>query len=127
MSEFRHPLKKAMGHGSAGDGVGHWWAQRFSALLLIGLTVWLIWALTRLAGADHGSAAAFLGSPFNATMAILFMVAGFYHGQLGLQVIIEDYVHRRAAEVALIVIVKALALFGAVLSVLAVLKLALGV
>src|SRR5690625_7794385 len=88
-----------MGHGSAGDGVGHWWAQRFSALLLIGLTVWLIWALTRLAGADYSSAAAFLGSPFNATMAILFMVAGFYHGQLGLQVIIEDYVHRRVAEV----------------------------
>lgn len=127
MNELRNPLERAHNHGSAQDGVGHWWAQRFSAILLVVLTAWLIWALTALVGTDHGTAAAFLAHPFHAVMAILFVVVGFYHGQLGLQVVIEDYVHNRAMEVFLMVTIKALALFGSLLAALAILKLALGV
>lgn len=127
MTEFRHPLKQALHHGAAGSGVGHWWAQRFSAILLVVLTVWLICALTQLSGADHAAASAFLAHPFHATMAILFVAAGFYHGQLGLQVVVEDYVHHRATEMFLLILIKALALFGGLLGILAILKLALGV
>ncbi|RFF31514.1 succinate dehydrogenase, hydrophobic membrane anchor protein [Wenzhouxiangella sediminis] len=127
MTGLRNPLERAHNHGSAGDGVGHWWAQRFSAMLLVVLTAWLVWALTALVGADHAAATAFLAHPFHATMAILFVATGFYHGQLGLQVVVEDYVHHRALEVALMVTIKALAIFGGLLAVLAILKLALGV
>lgn len=127
MNHLRNPLEQAHNHGSAGDGVGHWWAQRFSAILLIFLTAWLVWALTALVGADHAAATALLSHPFHAAMAILFVTMSFYHGQLGLQVVIEDYVHRRALEVFLLITVKALALVGGLLAVLAILKLALGV
>ncbi|NBD95914.1 MAG: succinate dehydrogenase, hydrophobic membrane anchor protein [Gammaproteobacteria bacterium] len=127
MTQLRNPLERAHNHGSAGDGVGHWWAQRFSAILLVVLTAWLVWALATLVGADHATAGAFLAHPFNATMAILFLTTGFYHGQLGLQVVIEDYIHHRALEVGLLVAVKALAVFGGLLAALAILKLALGV
>ncbi|MDZ7789841.1 MAG: succinate dehydrogenase, hydrophobic membrane anchor protein [Xanthomonadales bacterium] len=127
MNQLRHPLERAHNHGSAGDGVGHWWAQRFSAILLVLLTAWLVWALTALVGADHSAASAFLSHPFHAVMGILFVASGFYHGQLGLQVVVEDYVHHRALEVFLLVAIKALAIFGGLLAVLAILKLALGV
>lgn len=127
MNDLRHPLERAHNHGSAGDGVGHWWAQRFSAIVLVLLTAWLVWALTALVGADHAAASALLGHPFHAAMAILFVAAGFYHGQLGVQVIIEDYVHQRAVEFVLLVAVKLLAVLGGLLAVIAILKLALGV
>lgn len=127
MSDLRHPLAIARNHGAAGDGVAHWWAQRFSAILLIFLTAWLVWALVSLVGAGHAVAVEFLAHPFHATMAILFVAVGFYHGQLGVQVVIEDYVHNHAMAVFLLVTVKALALVGGLLAVLAILKLALGV
>lgn len=127
MKHLRNPLAEAHNHGSAGDGVGHWWAQRFSAILLIFLTTWLVWALTGLVGADHAAAASFISRPFHAGMAILFVVVGLYHGALGLQVVIEDYVGRRFVEVTLLIAIKALSILGGVLAVMAILKLALGV
>lgn len=127
MNGLRNPLERAHNHGSAHDGVGHWWAQRLTAILLVVLTAWLVWALTALVGADHAAAATFVAHPFNTVMAILFVTVGLHHGQLGLQVVIEDYVHNRAMEVFLMVAIKALALFGGLLAVLAILKLALGV
>lgn len=127
MNDLRTPLAIARNFGAAGDGVAHWWAQRFSAILLIFLTAWLVWALVSLVGASHAAAAGFLAHPFHATMAILFVAVSFYHGQLGVQVVVEDYVHHRGMAVFLIITVKALALIGGLLAVLAILKLALGV
>ncbi|WP_376695994.1 succinate dehydrogenase, hydrophobic membrane anchor protein [Wenzhouxiangella sp. EGI_FJ10305] len=127
MNQLRNPLERAHNHGSAGDGVGHWWAQRLTAIFLVALTSWLLWALVSLVGADHTAASTFIAHPVNAVMAILFVVVAFHHGQLGLQVIIEDYVDNRAVEVFLMVAIKALALFGGLLGALAILKLALGV
>lgn len=124
---LRNPLANAHNHGSAGDGVGHWWAQRFSAIAMIGLVTWLVWALVSVAGASHAEASAWLGRPFNASMAILFALVSIYHSRLGLQVIIEDYVHQRAIELGLQIVVKLAALVGAVLAVMAILKVALGV
>lgn len=124
---LRNPLANAHNHGSATDGVGHWWAQRFSAIGLVLLTIWLVWALGSLVGADHAAAAELISHPFHAAMAILFVAASFYHGQLGLQVIIEDYVTHRGMEMFLLIAVKILAIVGGLLAVLAVLKLAVGV
>ncbi len=124
---LRNPLANAHNHGAAGDGVSHWWAQRFSAILLIVLTAWLVYALGSLIGADHASASAWLASPFNAAMAVLFVVTSIYHGKLGLQVVIEDYIHHRFLEVALQLLIKILSILGGLLAVMAILKVAFGV
>ncbi|MGY6629703.1 MAG: succinate dehydrogenase, hydrophobic membrane anchor protein [Wenzhouxiangella sp.] len=120
-------MANAHNHGASGDGVNHWWAQRFSAILLGLLVVWLVFALFTLVGASHAEASAWLSRPFNAAMAVLFVVTALYHSRLGLQVVIEDYIHQRAVEVVLLVSIKIAAIFGGVLAVLAILKLALGV
>ncbi len=124
---LRNPLAKAHNHGSAGEGVGHWWALRFTAILLVLLTVWLIYAMASLIGADHATAVAWIGRPFNAAMAILFVVTSIYHGELGLQVVIEDYIHTRATEIMLMVLIRIASIVGGLLAVIAILKMAFGV
>lgn len=126
MNNLRNPLARAHNHGAAGDGVGHWWAQRFTAIVLVPLTAWLVWALFTLVGADHATASAWLGRPWNAAMAILFVGAAFYHTKLGLQVVVEDYVHHRPSEVALQLLVTIGTIVGGLVSAIAILKLAIG-
>lgn len=121
---LRSPLSRARNHGSAGDGVGHWWVQRYTALLLVPLTVWLCWALIVLIGASHTEAVAWLGRPWNAVIALLFVLTMFYHGALGLQVVVEDYVHHKIVEVTLQVIIKTAGIVGALVASLAILQLA---
>jgi succinate dehydrogenase / fumarate reductase membrane anchor subunit len=121
-----NPLARARGHGSAKSGVHHWFAQRASAVLLIFLVAWLIYAAFALAGADHAGARAFLAHPANAAAAILLVVALLYHAMLGLQVVIEDYVHQPAAEIVLHFLVRAGAWFGMALGIIQLLKIALG-
>ena len=125
MSRYLNPLERARNHGSAGSGVEHWWAQRFSAILLVPLTLWLVWSLSLLAGAGYGEARAWLSLPWNAAMALLLVGSMFYHARLGVQVVIEDYIHHRPSEVALQVLVAVAALAGAVVSALAILQVAL--
>lgn len=124
MSALRNPLERAINHGAAGSGVHHWWAQRFSAILLVPLTIWLVWTLAVVAGADYAAARDWIGSPWNASMAILLVGSTFYHARLGVQVVIEDYVHQRALEVALQILVAIAALAGALVSIIAILKVA---
>lgn len=119
--KFRHPLARAKNHGASGDAVGHWWNQRFTAIVLVPLTLWLVWAMVSLIGAGYAEAAAWIGHPFNTTLMIILLVALFWHAQLGLQVVIEDYVHHRFSEVTLQLLVKIGAIAGGVLSVIAVL------
>ncbi len=125
MKLLRNPLAAARNHGAAGSGVEHWWAQRFSAILLIPLIAWLVWSLSVLSGSGYAEARAWLSAPWNAGMAVLVISAIFYHARLGLQVVIEDYVHHRPAEIGLQVLVAFAALVGAVVSVVSVLIVAL--
>ena len=122
----RNPLATARGLGSAKEGVHHWYAQRASALLLIVLVGWLIYAMVSLANADHAVASAFIGKPLNAAFLILLIVTMLYHAMLGVQVVIEDYVHHPVLEVVLYFLSRAGALFGMALGIIHVLKLALG-
>ena len=121
-----NPLAKARGHGSAKSGVRHWYLQRASALLLIFLLGWLMYAAIGLAGADYATARGFVAQPGNAAVLIVLIVALLYHAMLGLQVVIEDYVHRPSLEIALHFITRAGAWIGMALGIVHVLKVALG-
>jgi len=121
-----NPLARARGHGSAKEGVHHWYSQRASALLLILLVGWLIYASIALAGADYAAARAFVASPVNAAFLVVLIISMLYHAMLGLQVVIEDYVHSPATEIVLYFITRAGALLGMALGIIHVLKLALG-
>ena len=123
---MRNPLATARGLGSAKEGVHHWYAQRASALLLIVLVGWLIYAMVSLANADHAVASAFIGQPLNAAFLILLIVTMLYHAMLGVQVVIEDYVHHPVLEVVFYFLSRAGAFFGMALGIIHVLKLALG-
>jgi succinate dehydrogenase / fumarate reductase membrane anchor subunit len=128
MSEMRlrSPLGRALGLGSAKDGVGHWWAQRVSAIALVPLGLWFAASLISLAGADRAQFAAWVREPLPAILTILTLGAVFYHGALGVQVVVEDYAPSEATKLAGIVVTKLLALALAIAGIFAVLKLAFG-
>ena len=121
-----NPLAKARGHGSAKEGVHHWYMQRATAILLLFLLGWLIYATFKLAGTGHAEAAAFISKPTNAALMLVLLVSLFYHAMLGLQVVIEDYVHQPVLEVVLHFLTRAGAFVGMALGIIHVLKLALG-
>ena len=123
---IRTPLAHARGLGSAKSGTGHWWAQRLTAVALIPLIIWFVISLIIMTGSDHDAAIAWIGNPLTAVLLVLLIAAGFYHMQLGLQVVIEDYVHTRWMEIALLLSVKGAAILFGVTAIFAVLKIAFG-
>lgn len=124
--DLRNPLKRARGLGSAQSGTSHWWTQRVTAAALVLLGLWFVVTVLSLLHADYATAKAMVAKPWNALLLILFLVAMFWHAVLGLQVVIEDYVHTRWKEVALLVAIKFLAVLCALAGVLSVLRIALG-
>ena len=123
---MQNPLAKIRGTGSSGQGSHHWRSQRYSALILLLATPWVLWLGISLAGAEYATAIAVMSSPFNAGMAIMLAGSIFYHTQLGLQVVIEDYVHIASLEFALLLIVRFACLVAFLISAIAALQLALG-
>lgn len=121
-----NPLARARGHGSAKDGVHHWYAQRASAILLLFLVGWLVYSMFTLAGTGHAEAVEFLSNPLNAAFLVVLLVALFYHAMLGLQIVIEDYVHQPTVEVILLLLTRAGAYIGMAIGIIHVLKLAIG-
>jgi len=116
---LRHPLALARGLGSAKDGVGHWWVQRLTAMALLLLAPWFTWLALSLVGADHFTIRQTLAQPLNASLLLAFVLSLFWHAQLGMQVVIEDYVHGWL-EIALQVAVKFAYAFGALASAIAI-------
>jgi succinate dehydrogenase / fumarate reductase membrane anchor subunit len=125
MTPMRSPLGRAIGLGSAKEGVAHWWAQRVTALALVPLILWFVIAVIGLVGADHGAFVAWVRSPMPAVLLILLLVATFYHTALGLQVVIEDYVHGAARRLGSLIVIRLLCIVFAVRGILAVLQMAL--
>ncbi|PCJ60657.1 MAG: succinate dehydrogenase, hydrophobic membrane anchor protein [Rhodospirillaceae bacterium] len=121
---MRTPLRQARGLGSAKEGVGHWWAQRVTAIALVPLTLWFVTSLLSLIGADHAAVLAWVGSPVAAVLLILLLATSFYHAQLGLQVVFEDYIHHKGRKLAAILFVKFACLLLGVATVFSVLKIA---
>ncbi len=100
---LRTPLARAKGLGAAKEGVTHWWRQRLTALALVPLTLWFCFALAALGDAGYESVRAWVAAPLNAVLLLVSIPATLYHGYLGLQVIIEDYVGDHAWRTGLIV------------------------
>jgi succinate dehydrogenase / fumarate reductase membrane anchor subunit len=132
MSEMRTPLSRVRGLGSAKKGTEHFWLQRVTALANIPLTLFLVGALVVHAGvgalvvhagADHATMAAFLGNPVVGVVMLLLILSTCWHMRLGLQVVIEDYIHGEATKLAALVANNFFALVIGVASALAVLKL----
>ena len=125
-SDLRTPLARARGLGSARYGVHHWWAQRLTAIALIPLVVWFAISLVMMSGADYGAVRAWISSPVVMVLLILTVTVGLHHGQLGLQVVIEDYVHGDGFKLALIVAVRFIAIFFGLAAVVAILRIGFG-
>jgi succinate dehydrogenase / fumarate reductase membrane anchor subunit len=126
MDRLRSPLGRAIGLGSAKEGVEHWWAQRVSAVALIPLGLWFAASLVALAGADRPAVLAWLHAPVQAILAILLLIAVFYHAALGLQVVVEDYVHAEWLKLSSLVAMRLVSFGLAVAGIFAVLRIAFG-
>lgn len=122
---FRTPLKRARGLGSAKDGTHHWIVQRITAIALVFLSIYVIGLVVWLLGADFVAVRAAIAHPLNAVLLVSFLIATFWHSQLGMQVIIEDYVHTPWLAVTAQLAVIFVCILAALASVLAVVRIAL--
>ena len=125
VKDRRDPMKVARGLGSSESGVSHWWTQRITAAALVLLGIWFVVLVLSLLHADYATARATVAQPWNALLLIAFVLIMFWHAVLGLQVVIEDYMHTRWQAVVLLTAIKFLAVLGALAGVLAVLRIAL--
>jgi|HubBroStandDraft_5_1064220.scaffolds.fasta_scaffold498647_1 succinate dehydrogenase / fumarate reductase membrane anchor subunit len=123
---LRSPLGRARGLGSARAGSKHWWAQRWTALALVPLTMWFIWSVLRLTNASQADIGDWLGSPVRLALMLALIVATFHHLQLGLQVVIEDYVTNDGVKLVLVLGVKGLCILLGLICVISALSLGLG-
>ncbi|MBL0164894.1 MAG: succinate dehydrogenase, hydrophobic membrane anchor protein [Xanthomonadales bacterium] len=123
---MRAPLKNARGLGSARHGTHHFIIQRITAIALLVLVIYFVALLVSLAGSDYASARAAVAHPVNAILLIAFLIAMFWHGQLGMQVVIEDYVHPPGKAMVFQVVVIFVCVLAAVASIFAVVRIALG-
>lgn len=105
MSDLRTPLGRVRGLGSAKHGVHHWWMQRLSSIALVPLSIWLVCAvLTQMQYADRLNIADWFASPFVALGMLAFLLVSLWHVKLGMQVIIEDYVHKECCKLTLLLV-----------------------
>lgn len=123
---LRHPLAKARGLGSAKQGLHHWWVQRLTAIALVPLILWLMVSLVTLSNAGYADALAWVESPAVAVLLVLLIGALFYHAQLGLQVVLEDYVHCAWVQLASQIAVRFVCVIAGAAGIFAVLKVAFG-
>lgn len=120
------PIGRVRGLGAAREGVGHWKLQRLTAIANVPLVLWFVFSAMALAGADYERARAWLASPISASLMILLIISVFYHARLGVQVVIEDYVHQEGTKLALLVAVPLIVIALAVAAIVAVLKISIG-
>ncbi len=124
-TSLRSGLGRVRGLGSAKEGVNHWGAQRVTAIALVPLTLWFVASVILLAGADHATVSAWIARPVNTVLLLALLVSTFWHAALGLQVVIEDYIHSEGAKLVVLLGVKALLALVGLAGVVAVLRVAL--
>lgn len=123
---LRTPLAHVRGLGSAKDGTSHWWMQRVTAVLLAPLSIWFLLCALPLLGADYADARVWLAQPLNAFLILALVLAVIYHALLGVQVVVEDYIHTRWLEVAVLTSIRLIAFLAALATSLAVVRIAVG-
>lgn len=121
---LRTPLGRVRGLGSAKEGTEHWWAQRVTAIALVPLSLWFVISLLSVVHADYASVVAWIGHPFNSAILILLLIAVFYHAILGLQVVIEDYVHGEGLKIISLLAMKFILLLLGAIAIVAVIRIA---
>ena len=118
-THLRDPLAIARGLGSAKDGVNHWWLQRLTAIVLALLTPWFIWFAVDQIGADQFQVRNAIAAPISAALLLSYVIALMWHARLGLQVVVEDYIHGWL-EVALQIAIKLVFAFATVAAAIAI-------
>ncbi len=119
------PFDQTQGLGSAHEGVGHWWMQRVTAVALVPLTLWFAAALIAHVRSDYSAFVLWLGSPLATVLMALLLVALFYHMALGLQVVVEDYIHDNRRKIPAVIAIRLGSFALAVAGLIAVLRIAL--
>ena len=122
---MKSPLGRVLGLGSAKEGTEHWWSQRMTAVAMIPLSLWFVFAVLGLPALDYATVSDWMAAPVNAVLLLLLTGTLLYHSMLGTQVVIEDYVHG-FAKVASLVIVRFIYVALAVAAVFAILRVSLG-
>jgi succinate dehydrogenase / fumarate reductase membrane anchor subunit len=124
MADYRTPLSRARGLGSAKHGAGHWVSERVSSIALVPLTVWAVYGVIRLAGGDYGAAVQWVSDPLNATLLVLTLAISFWHMQSGLRVVVEDYIHKALSKSVLLILNLFVCGLAAALAIFSILKVA---
>jgi len=122
---LRTPLGKVLGRGSAGEGSGHWWVQRVTSVALLPLTAWFAIALVTHPLQSYEAMRGWLGQPYVAVLTILLVFTLSLHSKLGVEVVVEDYVHGKASKTVLLLLSTFVHVAAAVAAVFAILVLAL--
>lgn len=120
------PLAKVRGLGSAKEGTHHFWNQRLTAVALVPLTLWIMVSIVSMTTTDHQTVISWMASPLNAVLLLIFIFALFLHAMLGIQVVIEDYIHSEWQKIACLILVKFIVILTGLVSTLAILKVFLG-
>ena len=121
---MRSLLSRARGTGAAKSGTHHWWVERVTAIALVPLTLWFIYAMIHLAGAPQAGVRRFVGHPLNTALLLALVAMTFHHMQLGLQVVMEDYIEGQKWQSAAILLNKAVALMLGLLCAVSILRMA---
>ena len=106
MSSLQTPLHRVKGLGASHSGTGHFWRERITAAALVPLSLWFLYAVLGLAGTNVVTALRFLAMPWNTLLMAAFVVTALYHAALGLQVVIDDYVHTAGSKILLFLLVR---------------------
>lgn len=126
MKSLRSPLGTVIGLGSAKSGVHHWWVQRLTSIALVPLTIWFTVSLASLPALDHVTVVSWMAQSWTALLLVLLVLVATYHSQLGVRVVVEDYVHNTGLRTITLVTLTFLHAFLAVAGVFAILKVAFG-
>ena len=122
---YRDPIATAKGLGSAKSGFGHWWMQRLTAIVLALLTPFVVYCLAKYGVSDYAQLKALFAQPIFSAVLVLYVLALFWHARLGLQVVMEDYIHQPGLEISLQIAIKIIYSLASVAAVLAIGRLAL--